>query len=87
MSQSILEMSEIRSRLIPIFVEHGIRRAILFGSYAKGCATKYSDVDIYVDSGLTGLRFFFGLVEDVNEALGIPVDLIDRQCIFEGGSL
>lgn len=53
----------------------GIRRS-LFGSYEKGSAGARNDVDILVDSGLRGLRFF-GLLESVNSALKIPVDLID----------
>ena len=43
--------------LRPIFDEYHVRRAVLFGSYAKGCATEKSDVDILVDSGLIGCPF------------------------------
>ena len=86
MAHRIFEVSELEELLIPIFEKHGVHEAILFGSYAKGEPTAYSDVDIYVDSGLKGLQFF-GLLEDVNEALKIPVDLIDRQCLYEDGPM
>jgi predicted nucleotidyltransferase len=55
----------------------------LFGSYAKGCADKNSDVDFLVDSGLRGLAFF-GLLEDVVTALDKDVDLIDVSQVMSG---
>lgn len=72
----IYTLPEIQSLLTPVFTRHGVRRAILFGSYAKGDATERSDVDILVDSGLCGLAFY-GLLESVVSALKMPVDLID----------
>lgn len=67
---------DIRRVLTPVFRKYGVRSAILFGSYAKGCATSKSDVDLLVDSGLRGMAFF-GLMDGVASALRIPVDLID----------
>ena len=72
----IYTLPEIQSLLTPVFTRQGVRRAILFGSYAKGDATERSDVDILVDSGLRGLAFY-GLLESVVSALKMPVDLID----------
>lgn len=72
----VYTLPELQSILSPVFVQHGVRSAVLFGSYAKGGATERSDVDILVDSGLRGLAFY-GLLESVVSALKIPVDLID----------
>jgi hypothetical protein len=72
----IYTLSELKMILTPVFTEHGVKKAILFGSYAKGLATERSDVDLLVDSGLRGLAFF-GLLENVVSALNTPVDLID----------
>ena len=72
----VYTVSELKNILTPIFRQNGVRRAVLFGSYAKGSATPRSDVDLLVDSGLRGLAFF-GLLEDVVSALEIPVDLLD----------
>lgn len=47
----------------------------LFGSYAKGLANEKSDVDLYVSSSLTGLRFV-GLIERLRKTLHKKVDLI-----------
>jgi hypothetical protein len=72
----VYTLPELKTILTPVFAEHGVKKAILFGSYAKGLATERSDVDLLVDSGLRGLAFF-GLLENVVSALDTPVDLID----------
>jgi predicted nucleotidyltransferase len=78
MNQTTYTIGEIQSVLIPIFDQYQIRSAILFGSYAKGDAQEKSDIDLLVDSGLKGLAFF-GLLEDVVNALGKDVDLLDTS--------
>lgn len=77
---------QIEERLAPVFRRNNVRRAVLFGSYSKGLATPVSDVDILVDSGLSGLSFF-GLLEDVCQSLDCPVDLIDTQDIVPGSTI
>ena len=72
----IYTVEELKNTLAPVFAQHGVRSAVLFGSYSKGQATARSDVDLLVDSGLRGLAFF-GLLEGVVSALYVPVDLID----------
>ena len=72
--------------LTPVFKKYGVKSAILFGSYAKGCATNKSDVDLLVDSGLRGMAFF-GLMDGVVSALQIPVDLIDVSQIRAGSPI
>ncbi|MDE5938346.1 MAG: nucleotidyltransferase domain-containing protein [Lachnospiraceae bacterium] len=76
MCEIIYTSLQIQTILQPVFADHKIKKAILFGSYAEGKAKKNSDVDILVDSGLRGLSFF-GLLEDVVTALGKNVDLLD----------
>ena len=75
----VYTIEAIKEALLPLFKDNKIKRAILFGSYAKGIATDESDVDLIIDSGglLCGLSFF-GFREDVYEALsGVDVDLIE----------
>lgn len=76
----------IKKNLEPIFRRYNVKKAILFGSYAKGQADERSDIDIFVDSGLRGLKFF-GLLEDVTNALNIPVDLIDSSQVNDGSKV
>ncbi|MCL2796537.1 MAG: nucleotidyltransferase domain-containing protein [Firmicutes bacterium] len=63
-----------------------VRKAILFGSYAKGTQKKSSDIDIFIDSNgeIRGIDFF-GVRADISDALNIPVDLIDARQLVEGG--
>lgn len=76
--QPIYTIQQMQDKLTPVFRKNGVRKATLFGSYSKGVADKYSDVDLVVESGLRGLRFF-GLLEDVRQSLGCEVDLIDAS--------
>ncbi len=41
-------IAEIRESLAPLIARAGARKAILFGSYAKGSADRYSDLDILI---------------------------------------
>lgn len=76
MCESIYTPLQIQTILQPVFSNYKVKKAILFGSYAKGTAQKHSDVDILVDSGLRGLSFF-GLLEDIVTSLEKNVDLLD----------
>ena len=84
--QKVYSVREIENILHPVFAGYGVRRAVLFGFYAKGQATTRSDVDILVDSGLRGLAFF-GLLEGVASTLDVPVDLIDVSQIESGSQI
>ena len=81
MTNQIYSPQQIQTILIPIFQEYNIRKAVLFGSYAKGIAKDKSDIDLLVDSGRKGMAFF-GLLEDVVTALGKDVDLLDTSQII-----
>ena len=74
-------IDQLKAKLIPVFQKNNVRKATLFGSYSKGNATAQSDVDLLVDSGLLGLKFF-GLLEDVCASLECPVDLIDTEDVI-----
>lgn len=74
--ENLYTTQQIQDILTPIFTNYNVRKAVLFGSYAKGLAKTNSDVDILVDSGLKGLAFY-GLLEDVVTSLGKDVDMID----------
>lgn len=77
---------EIASCLKPIFERNEIKKAILFGSYAKGGLKSTSDINIVVDSRMKGLRFV-GLIEEIRKALGKEIDLLDISHIEAGSKL
>lgn len=80
------EIVKLKKDLTPIFKKYKVKKAILFGSYAKGKANKYSDVDILVDSGLKGLKFY-GLLEDITSKLSTSVDLIDKSQVVRNSEV
>lgn len=76
----------IRMLLAPVFSRYPIRRAILFGSYAKGTQNAKSDVDLLVDCDLRGLRFV-GFMEEIHQTLSLPVDVFDVTHIEKGSRI
>ena len=77
-SKPLYSVYEIKKALRPIFNKHKIKKAILFGSYVKGTADTRSDIDLVVDTDLSGLDFY-GLLGEVSDTLRFPVDLINSK--------
>ena len=86
MKQQIYTVADIKEKLMPIFDKYKMKKAVLFGSYTKGIARDNSDIDIMVDSNLRGLAFF-GLLEDVVNAVGKSVDLLDKSQIINSSRI
>ena len=77
----ILTIEEITNTCKKVFKNHKVSSCYLFGSYAKNKAKGKSDVDLLIDTEVTGMAFF-GLVEELRVALHKVVDLLDiRQVI------
>lgn len=59
-----------------------IRSMGVFGSHARGEATADSDVDVLVElDGPVDLITFAGLRLELSDALGLPVDLVEREAL------
>ena len=75
----ILSLDEIRTSVQKVLENYNIKYCYLFGSYAKGKATESSDIDLFIDGeNITGLDYY-GLIEDLREALNKKIDLINRN--------
>lgn len=72
---------EIANKTRPIFEKYGVKKAILFGSYANGNPDEKSDIDIVVDSNCKGLKFY-GLLEEITRKLNKDIDLIEAKQII-----
>lgn len=72
----VYQLNDLKAIMAPIFRRHGVTRAFLFGSYARGDATADSDVDIKIDGGIKSLFGMGALYQDLTEALQKPVDLV-----------
>ena len=74
---SVLTIKQIKERIKPIMVRHGIENVYLFGSYARGEANSNSDVDIYCDSGDVDTLFkAVAFNDELEKALGKKVDVV-----------
>ena len=69
-------ISEIQSIVSRLAAEHGVQRVSLFGSYARGDMSASSDIDLRVDKGTAHGLHLASLLFDLEDALGIQVDLV-----------
>lgn len=74
----MLSIQIIKERLEPIFEKYPIRKAWLFGSYARGEATEKSDVDIRIEGDIKDLFMLGGIYSDIKDALGMEFDLLSQ---------
>lgn len=73
----VYKIEEIAERVRPIAERYGISRVYLFGSYARGEATKESDVDLLVDAkNIRGVFEFNALYSDLEDVLHKRIDLV-----------
>lgn len=69
-------LTEIRDIVSRLAAQYGAKRVYLVGSYARGDMTSSSDIDLRIDKGtIRGLEMA-GLLIDLEDALGVPVDMI-----------
>ena len=71
----LIPFNKIVDKLMPILTKHNINFCYIFGSYAKGTATESSDIDILIDTDITGLEFF-NLIEELRITLKKKIDLL-----------
>ena len=71
----VLSVKQIKEICTQIFEQYDIEYCYLFGSYAKGNATKTSDIDLLISTQITGIKFF-GLMELLRENLHKKIDLL-----------
>lgn len=69
-----------RERILAIAAAHGASNLRVFGSVATGADKEGSDIDLLVDIG-PGISLFeyVGLQLDIQEALGVRVDLCTEE--------
>ncbi len=77
-----LSRKEIIQAVRSSMVANKVANAYLFGSYARNEAISTSDIDIAVDmkSG-ANLLHLVGFQQDLEEKLGLPVDITTRRAI------
>ncbi len=72
----------ILAERLPEIEAFGVREIALFGSTVRGEARPTSDVDLLVDfEGVPTFRQFMGLRCFLEDLLGLPIDLADREAL------
>lgn len=82
----ILSLEEIEQICKSVFENYAISFCYLFGSYAKKTAREDSDIDLLIDTTVTGLRYY-ALVEDLRVALKKKVDVLDLKQLNQNDEL
>lgn len=78
----MLTIEKIQATVTKIGKKYGIKRAYLFGSYAKNQANENSDADLIIDNGDVGtFKDFFHFHEELKKELGTNVDLLTEASI------
>ncbi len=68
-------MPSLIERVLPVLRRYGVRRAGLFGSYARGEADAASDLDLVVELPTgSSLLDLIGLEQDLSDELGLTVE-------------
>ncbi|XMB71885.1 helix-turn-helix domain-containing protein [Mycoplasmatota bacterium WC30] len=74
-SNEVLSYFNIKKRVKQVCDKYDIDKAYLFGLYVKGNADELSDLDLYIESDITGLEFF-ALREDLRYSIKKGIDLL-----------
>ena len=77
---------EIASIVAPIAKRHNVTAVYLFGSRATGKNGPDSDYDFILET-TDDFSFsdYCGFMDELSEALGKPVDIVDRSCLTDDG--
>ena len=74
-------VSEIKSIVSRLAKQYCAERLYLFGSYARGDSTPASDIDLRIDKGSIRGFQLGGLLLDLEDSFGIPVDLVPTSSL------
>ncbi|MCI8277644.1 MAG: nucleotidyltransferase domain-containing protein [Clostridia bacterium] len=88
MSEKIYTIEEIKAILTTVLDNMPVYSVVLFGSYAKNCATKNSDLDFIIDTkeNLKGFKLF-SLITKIEEAFKKEVDAFEKAEIIENSKI
>ena len=85
--EDILSEESISLLVKPLMIKYGIRKAYVFGSYARGEANAKSDLDILIEGGsLHNLYEYNDFVEELSKSTGKQVDLVMSEAMEKDNS-
>jgi uncharacterized protein len=82
--EKVSTVSSIKKRSLPILRRHAVKRAAVFGSFARGDAKAGSDVDILIEYKGKNKSLFdlVDLKSDLEDILGRKVDIVTYSSIY-----
>lgn len=88
MAEKIYTIEEIKKILMKVLEDMPVYSVILFGSYAKKCATKNSDLDfvIVTKESLRGFKLF-SLITKIEEAFKKEINAFEKSEIIENSKI
>ena len=77
-------VTSIKKRSLPILKRHAVKRAAIFGSFARGEAKARSDVDFLIEYRSKNKSLFdlVDLKSELEDSLGRKVDIITYNSIY-----
>lgn len=74
----IVDVENISKRVTPILMKYGVKRASVYGSFARGEQRPDSDVDLLVDLSATNMGMFkyMRFIDELETQLHRKVDVI-----------
>lgn len=85
-TEGVLSFISIKKVVQHIAKNYDIATIYLFGSYAKGEATGYSDIDLYMESNLFGPDYF-EFIEMIRTKLNKKVEVLSNKTIQESSRI
>jgi predicted nucleotidyltransferase len=77
-----MTISQIKSKVLPVFTGKPIKRAFVFGSFARKENTDQSDLDIMIEldpKASIGLIEFINIQIELEKQFGLKVDLVSAD--------
>lgn len=82
----VISIEDIKEGVAEVVSRYDVLYCYLFGSYAKNKARPSSDIDLYIETGVTGIRYY-GMVEELRERLNKKIDLINTEQLMNNKNL
>lgn len=84
----IYTLEEIKEIIVPIAKKYPLATVYLFGSYARGEADEFSDLDFAIEPLHTSemIEHYFPFLQELEDAFQKEIDLIFLENVYESAT-